>query len=122
MNAAAVSPAALKGNVPPFNSGPDGGKGIRLRHKFVVTDFEKPTGRVYLGSYNFSGAADTKKGENLVIVRDRRVAVAYVVEAVCLFDHYEFRLAKKDAEEAQTQLSLTRTPRTPGDESWWSKA
>jgi hypothetical protein len=123
VNPAAVSPAALKGNVPPpFNSEPDGGKGIRLHHKFVVIDFDKPTGRVYLGSYNFSGAADTKNGENLVIVRDRRVAVAYVVEAVRLFDHYEFRLAQKDAEEAQTQLSLARPPRKPGDEPWWSKA
>lgn len=122
LNPAAVSPSALKGNVPePFKSEPDGGGGIRLHHKFVVIDFDKPTGRVYLGSYNFSGAADTQNGENLVVVRDRRVAVAYVVEAVRLFDHYEFRLAQKDAEEAQTQLSLARPPRKAGDEAWWAK-
>ncbi|HEX3068213.1 MAG TPA: phospholipase D-like domain-containing protein [Thermoanaerobaculia bacterium] len=123
VNPAAVSPATLKGNVPePFKSEPDGGGGIRLHHKFVVIDFDKPTGRVYLGSYNFSSAADTKNGENLVIVRDRRVAVAYVVEAIRLFDHYEFRLAQKDAEKAQTKLSLKRPPRKPGEEPWWTKS
>lgn len=122
VNPAAVSPASLKGNVPdPFKSEPDGGGGIRLHHKFVVIDFDQPAARVYLGSYNFSGSADTKNGENLVVVRDRRVAVAYVVEAVRLFDHYEFRLAQKDAEEAQTQLSLSRPPRKAGEEPWWAK-
>jgi len=122
VNPAAVSPGALKGNVPePFKSEPDGGGGVRLHHKFVVIDFDQPSARVYLGSYNFSGAADTSNGENLVIVRDRRVAVAYVVEAVRLFDHYEFRLAQKDAEEAQTELSLARPPRKAGEEPWWAK-
>ena len=32
----------------------------RMHHKFVVIDFDKPTARVYLGSYNFSAPADTR--------------------------------------------------------------
>ena len=55
-NVSPVFPSALtKDNVPePFKSEPTGGGGIRMHHKFVVIDFDKPTARVYLGSYNFS--------------------------------------------------------------------
>src|SRR5262249_28128950 len=82
-NVKPVSPAALTGNVPePFKSEPTGGGGTRMHHKFVVIDFDKPTARVYMGYYNFSATADTKNGENLVLIRDRRVAVSYVVEAL----------------------------------------
>ena len=77
-----VQPAALTGNVPePFRSEPTGGGGTRLHHKFVVIDFDKPTARVYMGSYNFSSAADIQNGENLLLLRDRRIAVSYVVES-----------------------------------------
>ena len=74
-----VSPvfaAALTKNVPaPFSkeptggAGPSGNLGTRMHHKFVVIDFDKPTARVYLGSYNFSMPADQKNGENLLLIR-----------------------------------------------------
>jgi phosphatidylserine/phosphatidylglycerophosphate/cardiolipin synthase-like enzyme len=87
-NVAPVFPAALAKNVPePFKSEPTGGGGNRMHHKFVVIDFDKPTARVYLGSYNFSASADTKNGENLLLIRDRRIAVSYVIEALRIFDH-----------------------------------
>jgi len=63
-NVAPVSPAALGDDAPePFMPEPAGGRGIRMDHKFVVIDFGKPTARDYLGSYNFSSAADTQNGE-----------------------------------------------------------
>ena len=66
-NVAPVYPAELGANVPePFKSEPTGGGGTRMHHKFTVMDFDKPTARVYLGSYNFSTPADLKNGENLV--------------------------------------------------------
>ena len=80
----------------PFKSEPTGGSGTRMHHKFTVIDFDKPTARVYLGSYNFSTPADLKNGENLVIVRDRRIAVSYMIEALSLFDHYSFRVAREE--------------------------
>ena len=43
--------------------------------------------RVYLGSYNFSSPADVNNGENLVLIRDRRIVVSYVIEALRIFDH-----------------------------------
>jgi phosphatidylserine/phosphatidylglycerophosphate/cardiolipin synthase-like enzyme len=119
-NQAPVGAAALEKNVPPpFNAEPTGGGGTRMHHKFVVIDFDQPTARVYLGSYNFSASADTKNGENLVLIRDRRVAVSYMVEALRIFDHYAFRVAQQDAKTAKKTLSLARPPRKEGDEPWW---
>ena len=119
---APVSPAALRGRVPePFKSEPSGGSGIRMHHKFVVIDFDKPTARVYLGSYNFSSEADTSNGENLLVIRDRRIAVAYVIEAVRIFDHYQFRLIQQDAKKARRRLALQRPPRQPGETPWWAE-
>jgi hypothetical protein len=119
-NVAPVFAAELGANVPePFKSEPSGGMGTRMHHKFTVIDFDKPTARVYLGSYNFSTPADRKNGENLVIVRDRRIAVSYMIEALSLFDHYSFRVAQKAATAKGLKLHLSRPPRTPGEKPWW---
>jgi len=121
-NVAPVFPAALTKNVPaPFNAEPTGGGGIRMHHKFVVIDFDKPTARVYLGSYNFSSPADIKNGENLLLIRDRRIAVAYVVEALRIFDHYHFRVAQQEAKKARKELVLAKPPRSPGGKPWWAE-
>ena len=120
-NVAPVRPAALKKNVPePFKSEPTGGGGNRMHHKFVVIDFDKPTARVYLGSYNFSSAADTKNGENLLLIRDRRVAVSYMVEALRLFDHYHFRVAQQEP-KPRKKLFLQKPPRKAGEVPWWAE-
>ena len=117
-----VHPAALTKNVPePFKSEPTGGGGNRMHHKFIVIDFDKPTARVYMGSYNFSLAADTQNGENLLLIRDRKIAVSYVVEAVRLFDHNHFRVAQMAAKEAKKKLALAKPPRKPGEKAWWAE-
>lgn len=121
-NIAPVFPSALRKNLPePFRSEPAGGSGNRMHHKFLVVDFNKPTARVYLGSYNFSGAADTKNGENLLLIRNRRIAVSYMIEALRLVDHYHFRVAQQEAKTAKTKLQLAKPPRLPGEEPWWSR-
>ncbi|HEU4492588.1 MAG TPA: phospholipase D-like domain-containing protein [Rubrobacteraceae bacterium] len=121
-NVAPVRPASLGENVPePFKSEPAGGAGNRMHHKFVVIDFDKATARVYLGSYNFSETADKKNGENLLLIRDRRVAVSYVVEALRIFDHYHFRVAQEEADVAKRKLVLATPPRGPGEEPWWAE-
>src|SRR5262245_25383998 len=125
-NVSPVFPAALTKNLPePFKSEPtglsSGGVGTRMHHKFVVIDFDKPTARVYLGSYNFSSAADGKNGENLLLIRDRRIAVSYVVEALRIFDHYHFRVAQQEAKQAKKKLHLAKPPRQPGEKHWWDE-
>jgi len=123
-NWAPVYPAALTGDLPePFKSEPTGlvgGAGTRMHHKFVVIDFDKPTARVYLGSYNFSIPADTSNGENLLLIRNRRVAVSYMVEALRIFDHYHFRLIEQQS-ATKGPLHLRRPPRNPGEVPWWKE-
>jgi phosphatidylserine/phosphatidylglycerophosphate/cardiolipin synthase-like enzyme len=120
---APVYPSQLTGrNAPePFKSEPTGGKGVRMHHKFLVVDFDQPTARVYLGSYNFSMTADTRNGENLVLVRDRRIAVSYAVEALSMFDHYEFRVLQAAAKTAKKVLQLALPPTRAGDAPWWKE-
>lgn len=119
-NIAPVFAAALDKNIPaPFNKEPAGGGGNRMHHKFVVIDFDKPTARVYLGSYNFSVPADRKNGENLLLIRDRRVAVSYTIEALRIFDHYHFRIAQREAKKAKKKLQLAKPPRQPDEKPWW---
>jgi phosphatidylserine/phosphatidylglycerophosphate/cardiolipin synthase-like enzyme len=124
-NVSPVRPSALTKNVSePFKSEPTGladGVGNRMHHKFVVIDFDKPSARVYLGSYNFSPPADTKNGENLLLIRDRRIAVSYVIEALRIFDHYHFRVAQEEARKARKKLVLAKPPRKPGQKPWWDE-
>lgn len=117
-----VHPKELGKNAPqPFKSEPTGGGGTRMHHKFIVIDFDKPTARVYMGSYNFSLAADTSNGENLLLIRDRRIAVSYVVEALRIFDHYHFRVAQMEAKKERKKLQLAKPPRKAGEKSWWAE-
>ncbi len=130
-NRAPVYPAALSGRLPePFKSEPTGlvgGAGTRMHHKFIVIDFDKPTARVYLGSYNFSAPADTANGENLLLIRNRRVAVSFMVEAIRIFDHYHFRVIEQalqkdlQAGKPRQPLHLKRPPRTPDEVPWWKE-
>jgi hypothetical protein len=116
-----VYPSQLTGNVPPpFSKEPAAGRGTQMHHKFTVIDFNQPTARVSLGSYNFSDSADTLNGENLLLVRDRRVAVSYMIEALRIFDHYHFRVLESAATTANP-LMLARPPRQPGDVPWWQE-
>ncbi len=118
-----VNPTALTENLPePFRPEPTGGNvGTRLHHKFVVIDFDKPTARVYTGSYNFSATADSKNGENLICIRDRRVATAYMIEALRIFDHYHFRIAVAQSQQQHKPLQLKKPPRKPGEVAWWDE-
>jgi hypothetical protein len=123
-----VRSAALTGNVPPpFVTEPSGLSGVdgkqrgtRMHHKFVVLDFDKPTARVYLGSYNFSEPADDENGENLVLVRDRTVATSYMIEALRMYDHYIFRVASEANDGAARPLELKRPPQ-PGGTPWFER-
>jgi len=117
-----VSPAIISKNIPePFKKEPSGGGGIRMHHKFLVMDFNTDNARVYMGSYNFSGVADAKNGENLLLVKDRKVATSYMIEAVRIFDHYEFRLAKSKADGINKKLELKLPPANTKQKPWWDK-
>jgi hypothetical protein len=120
-NLSVVYPGALTKGVPsPFMEEPMGGAGNRIHHKFIVIDFDKPSARVYMGSYNFSLAADRKNGENLLCIRDRRIATAYAIEALRLVDHYHFRIVQAEAKKSGGVMSLKRPP-TVGESAWFEE-
>ena len=52
-----------------------------MHHKFVVLDFDTDDARVYLGSYNFSEAADFDNGENMSLVVLPKMATRGVVKS-----------------------------------------
>ena len=121
-NISPVFASEIAKNLPePFKSEPVGGSGTRMHHKFVVIDFNKPSARVYLGSYNFSPTADKKNGENLLLIRDRKIATSYMIEALRIFDHYHFRVALKESKKAGKTISLSRPPRKTGEKPWWEE-
>ncbi|MGA7437262.1 MAG: phospholipase D-like domain-containing protein [Luteibacter sp.] len=116
-----ASPEQLGKNVPePFKPEPAGDSGIRMHHKFVVIDFNTPDARVYFGSNNFSKAADSDSGENLVLIRDPRIATSFAVEALRIFDHYSFR-DKQDTSSATEPFALRRPPKTKSEKPWWDR-
>jgi len=122
---APVYAANLSENLPePFKSEPSAlnpkGGGTRMHHKFVVIDFDKPTALVYMGSYNFSNPADVENGENLLLIKDRRIAVSYMIQALTIFDHYHFRVLQAKSDASDKPIQLKKAPKT-GQKPWWDE-
>ena len=44
-----------------------------------------------------------------------------MIEALRIFDHYHFRVARQEAESASRKLVLARPPRDPEEEPWWAE-
>ena len=90
----------LAKNAPePFRSEWAGGSGITVHNKFVVTDFNLPSAKVFTGSSNLSVDGEEKNGDHLILIEDRRIALAYAIEALLVFDHLHFRTDMKKAFE-----------------------
>jgi len=119
----------LSSKVPePFKSEWSGGKGRNVHHKFVVTDFNLPTARVFTGSSNLSPSGESGNGDHLIMIEDQRIAAAYAIEAVRVFDHLEFRNRMKDAAIAAKKkrgslppLTLLKPKSMTGQPAWFEK-
>jgi phosphatidylserine/phosphatidylglycerophosphate/cardiolipin synthase-like enzyme len=57
----------------------------------VVIDFNLPTAKVFTGSSNFAPSGEEGNGDNLIMIQDRKIAVAFAIEALRIFDHLHFR-------------------------------
>ncbi len=90
----------------PFRSEWSGGKGINIHHKFVVTDFDKPTARVFTGSSNFAPSGEAGNGDHMIMIQDQKVALAYAIEALRMFDHLHFRNLMQEASDAELPQKL----------------
>lgn len=121
-NPAPVYFSRLTGKLPPpFKVEPSTGGGTNMHHKFVVIDFDKPSARVWCGSYNFSYSADCTNGENLLMIKDRKIATAYMVEALRIFDAYHFRVAMDSAKRDGKPMVLRKPPALSGKAPWWKE-
>jgi phosphatidylserine/phosphatidylglycerophosphate/cardiolipin synthase-like enzyme len=84
----------------PFKREWRGGPGINIHHKYVVTDFSLPSAKVFTGSSNLSPSGESKNGDHLLMIEDRKVAIAYAIEAVRIFDHLHFRVRMRESTAA----------------------
>lgn len=114
----------------PFKREWFGGKGRNIHHKFLVTDFNLPTAKVFTGSSNFSPSGENQNGDHLILIEDRKVATAYAIEAIRVFDHLQFRHRMYEAElgakttEATTKpdpLTLHKPRALSGKAAWFEK-
>jgi phosphatidylserine/phosphatidylglycerophosphate/cardiolipin synthase-like enzyme len=122
-----VTFAYLAGETPePFStewSSYSGGesKSNVLHHKFVVTDFNTPQAKVFTGSSNMAKGGEEDNGDHLILIEDRRVATAYAVEALRIFDHFHFRVAMREADAEREVIKLAKLP-APGEHPWFREA
>lgn len=108
----------------PFKSEWSGGSGINVHHKFVVTDFNLPTARVFTGSSNFAPSGEKNNGDHLIIIEDQGVATAFAIEAIRVFDHLHFRNKMQEADEAARNfvLKLRKPKAISGSKKSWFDA
>jgi phosphatidylserine/phosphatidylglycerophosphate/cardiolipin synthase-like enzyme len=102
----------------PFKREWSGGSGINVHHKFVVADFSLPTAKVFTGSSNHSVSGENKNGDHLLMIEDRKVATAFAIEALRLFDHLHFRVAMADG-ETRPKLFLKKPVAISGEDHPW---
>ena len=112
----------------PFKSEWSGGEGRNVHHKFVVTDFNLPTARVFTGSSNLSPSGETSNGDHLIMIEDQKIATAYAIEAVRVFDHLEFRNKMKAAEKIKAKkkgpvepIKLRKPTAISGEPAWFER-
>jgi hypothetical protein len=113
----------LADNAPePFKTEWSGGKGINVHHKFVVTDFSLPTAKVFTGSSNLARSGERGNGDHLIQIEDRKVAVAYAIEALRVFDHLHFRDRMKKARKGKKDpLTLRKPTAISGKPAWFEE-
>jgi phosphatidylserine/phosphatidylglycerophosphate/cardiolipin synthase-like enzyme len=102
----------------PFKSEWSGGGGINIHHKFVVTDFNLPTAKVFTGSSNLSPTGESNNGDHLILIEDQRVATAYAIEAVRMFDHLHFRSKMQAAKKSVLKLQKPKAI-SGADQNWF---
>lgn len=92
---------------------------VVIHHKFIVIDAEGTHPVVYTGSANMSRNSEQFNDENLLEIRDARIAAIYLAEFLRLYEHYRARALAIDAKQrgAGTHPRLALAP----DSSWAKK-
>ncbi len=95
---------------------------VVIHHKFIVIDAEGANPVVYTGSANMSRNSEQYNDENLLEIRDKRIAAIYLAEFLRLYEHYRARALAIHAKQqhgtgAGTHARLALAP----DSSWAKK-
>ena len=106
---------------PPFREEHSLGSAHAIHHKFVVTNFNKESARVYCGSSNLALGGEKQNGDNLLCIRDTDVATVFAIEALRLTDHYNFRSVKDKEEEDTSHGIQTDVARLDNTGKWAEK-
>lgn len=72
---------------------------VVIHHKFIVIDAEGANPVVYTGSANMSRNSEQYNDENLLEIRDKRIAAIYLAEFLRLYEHYRARALAIDAKQ-----------------------
>ena len=79
-----------------------------------------PLEKVRIGFVGVGGMGSVHV-ENLLLIKDRRIAVSYMIQALTLFDHYYFRVLQAKADASNKPIQLKKAPSKPGEKAWWDK-
>ncbi|SAL00659.1 phospholipase D/transphosphatidylase [Caballeronia ptereochthonis] len=91
---------------------------VIIHHKFLVIDAEGANPVVYTGSANMSNNSEHDNDENLLEIRDRRIAAIYLAEFLRLYEHHRARaLAIEVAVRRKSKPELKLQP----DRHWADK-
>ncbi|WP_448885598.1 hypothetical protein [Citrobacter telavivensis] len=104
----------------PFRTEWAGGRGINIHHKFVVTDFNLTSAKVFTGSSNLAPSGEKNNGDHLIMIEDQKIATAYVIEAIRVFDHLQFRQRMQGAGDVQV-LKLLKPTAITGQPAWFTR-
>lgn len=104
----------------PFKREWSGGEGNMVHHKFVVTDFNGKSPKVFTGSSNLAAGGELANGDNMILIEDRKVAIAYAIEALRLFDHFHFRVSLKEGDEKRETITLRKPPESADEKTWFA--
>lgn len=112
--------AYIGANAPePFKREWSGSEGNMVHHKFVVTDFNGAHPKVFTGSSNLAAGGERENGDHIVMIEDRKVAIAYAIEALRLLDHFHFRVRLKEGETQVKRMTLAKPPQSAGGKTWF---
>ncbi|MBN3829046.1 phospholipase [Burkholderia sp. Ac-20384] len=75
---------------------------VVIHHKFIVIDAEGANPVVYTGSANMSRNSEQYNDENLLEIRDQRIAAIYLAEFLRLYEHYRARALTINAKQHGT--------------------
>jgi phosphatidylserine/phosphatidylglycerophosphate/cardiolipin synthase-like enzyme len=96
---------------------------VIIHHKFIVIDAETDNPVVYTGSANMSENSEHNNDENLLEIRDQRIAQIYLAEFMRLYEHYRARAIaiKQKQDELKGTPVMTSRLRLQPDAKWAKK-